>query len=188
MKNLLLISLRYTLVTTLMLGIGYPLLITVIAQNLWNDKANGQLISQNGTVIGSQLIGQSFTGENYFHSRPSAAGAGYDPTASGGSNWAATSQKLVDRTEASVKMEQSGNATTSVPIDLVTASASGLDPEITPAAAEFQAQRVARARGLSLNQIQTLIQQNTMERQFGLLGERRVNVLRLNLALDQFAK
>ena len=188
MKQLLLISLRYTIVTTLLLGIGYPLLITVVAQHVWKDKANGELISQNGTVVGSKLIGQSFTGANYFHSRPSAAGAGYDPMASGGSNWAATSQKLVDRTEASVKLEQAGNATTTVPVDLVTASASGLDPDITPAAAEFQAQRVAHERGLSLNRIQALIQQNTMERQFGLLGERRVNVLQLNLALDRLEK
>jgi K+-transporting ATPase ATPase C chain len=185
MQKLLMISLRYTIVTTLLLGLGYPLFVTVIAQHLWKNKANGQLIVQNGTIVGSHWIGQPFTGPNYFHSRPSAAGAGYDPTASGGSNWSPSNQKLVDRTQASVKDEQNGNAASSVPVDLVTASASGLDPDITPAAAEYQAKRVAQARGMTLDQVETLIQKNLLERQFGLLGERRVNVLQLNLALDQ---
>ncbi len=185
MKKLLLISLRYTIATTLLLGIGYPLLVTVIAQHVWKDEANGRLIVQNGAIVGSHWIGQSFSGPNYFHSRPSAAGNGYDAAASGGSNWAATSQKLIDRTDASVKDEQGGDPNRLVPIDLVTASASGLDPDITPEAAAYQAPRVAQARGLKLESVEALIQKNLSERQLGLLGERRVNVLQLNLALDQ---
>lgn len=184
MQKLLLISLRYTLVTTLLLGLGYPLLVTGIAQSLWKQQANGDLIVQNGTIVGSHWIGQPFSGPQYFHSRPSAAGNGYDPTASGGSNWSPSSQKLVDRITASVQAEQAGTSTAPVPVDLVTASASGLDPDITPAAAEYQAPRIAQARGLTLNQVEVLIQENTNDRQFGLLGERSVNVLALNLALD----
>ena len=187
MQKLLLISLRYTLVTTLLLGLGYPLLVTGIAQSLWKQKANGDLIVQNGTIVGSHWIGQPFTGPQYFHSRPSAAGNGYDPTASGGSNWSPSNQKLVDRTTASVQAEQAGTSTAPVPIDLVTASASGLDPDITPAAAQYQATRIAKARGLTLKQVEMLIQQNTQDRQFGLLGERSVNVLALNMALDNKA-
>ena len=187
MQKLLLISLRYTLVTTLLLGLGYPLLVTGIAQSLWKQKANGDLIVQNGTIVGSHWIGQPFTGPQYFHSRPSAAGNGYDPTASGGSNWSPSNQKLVDRTTASVQAEQAGTSTASVPVDLVTASASGLDPDITPAAAQYQAPRIAKARGLTLKQVEMLIQQNTQDRQFGLLGERSVNVLALNMALDNKA-
>lgn len=184
MQKLLLISLRYTLVTTFLLGLGYPLLVTGIAQSLWKQQANGDLIVQNGTIVGSHWIGQAFTGPQYFHSRPSAAGNGYDPTASGGSNWSPSNQKLVDRITASVQAEQAGTSTAPVPVDLVTASASGLDPDITPAAAEYQAPRIAQARGLTLNQVEVLIQENTNDRQFGLLGERSVNVLALNLALD----
>lgn len=185
MQKLFMISLRYTLVTTLLLGLGYPLLVTLIAQTVWKNQANGQLIVQNGTITGSHWIGQPFSGPNYFHSRPSAAGNGYDATASGGSNWSPSNQKLVDRITASTKDELAGGTASSVPIDLVTASASGLDPDITPAAAEYQAQRIAQARGLTVKQVETLIQQNITERQFGLLGERRINVLQLNLALDQ---
>ena len=185
MQKLLIISLRYTLVTTLLLGLGYPMLVTLIAQHVWKNQANGELIVQNGTIVGSHWIGQPFSGPSYFHSRPSAAGNGYDATASGGSNWSPSSQKLVDRISASVKNEQIDAAGGPVPIDLVTASGSGLDPDITPAAAEYQASRVAQARGLSLNQVEALIQKNVTEREFGLLGERRVNVLQLNLALDQ---
>ncbi|MGC9291766.1 MAG: potassium-transporting ATPase subunit KdpC [Acidobacteriaceae bacterium] len=185
MQKLLTVSLRFTLVTTLLLGLGYPLLVTVIAQHLWKDKANGQLLVKDGAIIGSRLIGQPFSGPQFFHSRPSAAGYGYDATASGGSNLGPTSQKLVDRIAASTKDEQQGdNDAGPVPIDLVTASASGLDPDITPAAAAYQARRVAQARGVALSQVEGLIEQHLTERQFGLLGERRVNVLQLNLALD----
>jgi len=185
MQKLFMISLRYTLVTTLLLGLGYPMLVTLIAQHVWKDQANGQLIVQHGTLVGSHWIGQPFSGPNYFHSRPSAAGNGYDATASGGSNWSPSSQKLVDRITASTQDELAGSAASSVPVDLVTASASGLDPDITPAATAYQAQCIALARGLTVNQVEALIQQNTTERQFGLLGERRINVLQLNLALDQ---
>jgi K+-transporting ATPase ATPase C chain len=185
MQKLWMISLRYTLVTTLLLGLVYPLLVTGIAQGIWKKQADGSLIVQNGAIVGSRWIGQPFSGPRYFHSRPSAAGNGYDSTASGGSNWSPSNQKLVDRITASVQTEQAGVSTAPVPIDLVTASASGLDPDITPAAAIYQAQRVAKARGLSVEQVETLIHQNTQERQFGLLGERRVHVLALNLALDQ---
>jgi K+-transporting ATPase ATPase C chain len=185
MQKLLMISLRYTVVTTLLLGLGYPLLVTGLAQSFWKKQANGSLIVQNGTILGSHWIGQSFSGPQYFHSRPSAAGNGYDPTASGGSNWSPSNQKLVDRITASVQAEQVGTSSAPVPVDLVTASGSGLDPDITPAAAMYQAQRVAQARDLAVDQVQALVRQNTQERQFGLLGERRVNVLELNLALDQ---
>ena len=188
MQKLLMISLRYTLVTTLVLGLAYPLLVTAIAQTFWKRQANGGLIVRNGSLVGSHWIGQSFSGPQYFHSRPSAAGNGYDPTASGGSNWSPSNQKFVDRVTASVLAEQQGTATAPVPVDLVTASGSGLDPDITPAAAEYQAARVAQARGLQREQVEALIRQNTQDRQFGLLGERRVNVLELNLALNQVAK
>lgn len=183
MQKLLTVSLRYTLVTTLLLGLGYPFLVTEIAQHLWKDKANGQLLVKDGAIIGSRLIGQPFSGPQFFHSRPSAAGNGYDATASGGSNLGPTSQKLVDRIASATKDEQGDNDAGPVPIDLVTASASGLDPDITPAAAAYQARRVAQARGVALSQVEGLIEQHLTERQFGLLGERRVNVLQLNLAL-----
>lgn len=184
MQKILMISLRYTLVTTLLLGLGYPLLVTLLAQHLWTDKANGELIFKNGTIIGSHWIGQSFSGPQYFHSRPSAAGSGYDATASGGSNWSPSNQKFVDRVTTGVQAEQAKTSADPVPVDLVTASASGLDPDITPAAAEYQAQRIALARKLTTAQVETLIQKNLQERQFGLFGERRVNVLQLNLDLD----
>jgi K+-transporting ATPase ATPase C chain len=184
LKKLLMVSLRSTLITTLLLGLGYPLLVTAIAQRLWPDKANGQLLMKDGVVIGSRLIGQPFSGPQYFHGRPSAAGNGYDATASGGSNLGPTNQKLVDRVAESAKQEQDMNNAGPVPIDLVTASASGLDPDITPASAAYQAQRIAQARGIALNQVEELIEHHLTERQFGLLGERRVNVLELNLALD----
>uniref|UniRef100_E6QKX2 Potassium-transporting ATPase C chain (Potassium-translocating ATPase C chain) (ATP phosphohydrolase (Potassium-transporting) C chain) (Potassium-binding and translocating subunit C) n=1 Tax=mine drainage metagenome TaxID=410659 RepID=E6QKX2_9ZZZZ len=184
MQKILMISLRYTLVTTLLLGLGYPLLVTLLAQHLWTDKANGELIFKNGTIIGSHWIGQSFSGPQYFHSRPSAAGNGYDATASGGSNWSPSNQKFVDRVTTGVQAEQAKTSADPVPVDLVTASASGLDPDITPAAAEYQAQRIALARKLTTAQVETLIQKNLQERQFGLFGERRVNVLQLNLDLD----
>lgn len=178
------ISLRYAIATTVLLGLGYPLLVTVIAQHLWKNKANGELIVQNGRVIGSHWIGQPFTGPMYFHSRPSAAGAGYDAASSGGSNFSPTNKHFVERVESDVRVEQDKSSLQPVPIDLVTASASGLDPDITPASAEYQARRIAQARGLQLQQVEALIQRNLTERQFGLLGERRVNVLQLNMELN----
>lgn len=185
MKRQLAIALRFTLVTTILLGIGYPLLVTALSQALWRQKANGELIRQDGRLVGSHWIGQPFSGDAYFHGRPSAAGNGYDATASGGSNWSPSNEKLTERVAAAVKAEQADGAVGPVPVDLVTASGSGLDPDITPFAAEFQAARVARARHAEMGQVMALIAQNTQEREFGLLGERRVNVLELNLALDR---
>ena len=179
------IALRFTLLTTLLLGIGYPLLVTLLAQTFWKQQANGELLVHNGTILGSRWIGQPFHGAAYFHSRPSAAGNGYDATSSGGSNWSPSSARLADRVQAAVAAEQAGTSTAPVPVDLVTASASGLDPDITPAAADYQAVRVARARHATLAQVQQLIAQNTEQRQFGLLGEPRVHVLALNLDLDR---
>jgi K+-transporting ATPase ATPase C chain len=172
----------YTFITALLLGIAYPLIITAIAQLTMKGKANGQLVVQNGEIIGSAILGQPFTGPGYFHSRPSAAGSGYDASSSSGSNYSATNKSLIDRVSASVKSESNG---TPVPVDLVTASASGLDPDISPAAAYYQAARVAQERHLSQNDVNALIAQHIQPRQFGLLGEPRVNVLALNLALSQ---
>lgn len=185
MRKTLIISIRYTLITTLILGIIYPLVVTAFAHFTFPDKADGQLISINGQVVGSKIIGQNFASDRYFHSRPSAAGNGYDATSSGGSNLAASSQKLVSRIENDVtKYQQDGNGQP-VPIDLVTASGSGLDPDISPAAAFFQTERVARARRISKNAVHDLVTAHIQRRQFGILGEPRVNVLELNLALDQ---
>jgi K+-transporting ATPase ATPase C chain len=175
----------YTIVTGVLLGVLYPLLMTGISQVLFHDKANGQLIVKNGTIVGSRIIGQSFTGTGYFHGRPSAAGAnGYDATSSGGSNYGPTNKKYIDRVAASVADLEKENPGVPVPVDLVTASGSGLDPDITPAAAEFQAPRIAKARGVPEATVRELIAKHTAGRQFGLLGEPRVNVLQLNLDLD----
>jgi potassium-transporting ATPase KdpC subunit len=185
MKKNLLISLLMTVVTTVLLGVVYPLLVTGIAQVLFPKKANGQLIEANGKVIGSRIIGQAFTAPGYFHSRPSSAGNGYDPLNTNGSQLGPTNQKLIDRVKGDVATAQAENPGTPVPIDLVTTSASGLDPEITPAAAAFQLPRVAKARGVSEEQLRQLVAAHTEQRQFGVLGEPRVNVLELNLELDQ---
>jgi K+-transporting ATPase ATPase C chain len=181
-------SIRFTLLTTLLFGIGYPLLVTGIAGAMFPHKAAGSLILKNGQVIGSELLAQSFTSDRYFHPRPSAAGNGYDPTSSGGSNLAQSNAKLVQRIQGDIDKLAAQNPGHPVPIDAVTTSGSGLDPDITPDNAYFQAQRVAKARSLSDAQIQQLIQQHTAGRTFGLLGEPRVNVLELNLALDQLSK
>jgi potassium-transporting ATPase KdpC subunit len=188
MKRSLIISIRFTLITTLLLGVVYPLVVTAFAHIALRDKADGQMISRNGKVIGSRIIGQNFSSDKYFHSRPSAAGNGYDATSSGGSNLAASNQKLVSRIQGDVvKYQQDGN-NQPVPIDLVTASGSGLDPDISPAAALFQVRRVAQARNLTEDAVHNLVQAHIQPRQFGVLGEPRVNVLELNLALDQLQK
>jgi K+-transporting ATPase ATPase C chain len=186
MKNLA-TAILMTLVTTVLLGLIYPLAVTGIAQLAFNDRANGQLLKRSdGTVIGSKIIGQPFSGPGYFHSRPSAAGvAGYDAGASSGSNLGPTSQKLIERVKADVALRQTENPGRPVPVDLVTTSASGLDPHISPASAAFQVPRVASERGLSEDQVRALVSNQTEGRTFGILGEPRVNVLLLNLALDE---
>jgi K+-transporting ATPase ATPase C chain len=184
MKNLKIAAL-YTIVTTVLLGLGYPLVVTGLAHLISPEKANGQLIVQDGKIIGSKLIAQPFTGDGYFHPRPSAAGAnGYDGAGSSGSNYGPTNQKLIDRVSADVTKAQQENEGRAVPIDMVTTSGSGLDPHITIANAEFQAQRVANARHLPLETVSVLVRSRIEPRQFGLFGEPRVNVLQLNLALD----
>jgi K+-transporting ATPase ATPase C chain len=184
MKKNLLISLWFTLVTTLIFGVIYPLVVTVLAQPLFRDKANGQLIERHGKIVGSKIIGQNFTAAGYFHSRPSAAGTGYDATSSSGSNLGPTNKILLDRVKADVEKAQAENPSASVPVDLVTASGSGLDPDISPASAEFQIPRVARERHMAESDLRALVARYTQPRQFGVLGEPRVNVLQLNLTLD----
>jgi K+-transporting ATPase ATPase C chain len=185
MKKNLITAVLMTIFTTILLGIIYPLVVTALSQVLFHDKANGQLISRNGNVIGSRIIGQPFTGAGYFHSRPSAAGGnGYDATSSAGTNLGPTNQKLLDRVKSDVDTLHAENPSVPVPIDMVTTSASGFDPDITPANAYFQAPRIAKARGLSEEKVRALIAANTKGRDLGLLGERRINVLELNLALD----
>lgn len=185
MTRHLLTAVLMTVVTTLLLGIGYPLVVTGLAQVIFPDQANGQLIDRDGAIVGSRIIGQPFTSPGYFWSRPSAAGAGYDASASGGSNFGPTNKKLVDRVAADVARVGAMHPGQPVPIDLVTASGSGLDPHISPVAAEFQVARVARERGVGEAQIRQLVARFTEGRQFGLLGEPVVNVLLLNLALDE---
>jgi potassium-transporting ATPase KdpC subunit len=181
-------SIRYTVVTTLLLGLGYPLLLTGLAHLLFPHKAAGSLILRNGQIVGSELIAQSFTSDKYFHPRPSAAGNGYDATSSGGSNLAQSNAKLAQRIQGDIDRLQKENPGKPVPIDLVTTSASGLDPDITPDDAYFQAPRVAKTRGLSEDAVRALIEKHTQQRTLGLLGEPRVNVLELNLALDDLSK
>ena len=186
MKNLI-TAVLMTLVTTILLGLIYPLAVTGLAQVLFPDKANGQLIKRaDGALVGSRLIGQPFSSPGYFRSRPSAAGAaGYDAAASGGSNLGPTSQKLVDRIKADVEKLQAENPSQPIPIDLVTSSASGLDPHISPAAAEFQVPRVARERRMTEAEVRNIVAAHTEGRQFGFLGEPRVHVVELNLDLDR---
>ena len=181
-------SIRFTLVTAVILGLGYPLFVTVLATMLFPHQAEGSLILKDGKVIGSELLAQSFTSDKYFHPRPSAAGNGYDASSSGGTNLAQSNKALVDRIQGDIDKLAKENAGKPVPIDMVTTSGSGLDPDITPDAAEFQAERVAKARGLSVEQVKNLIVAQTSGRQFKVLGEPRVNVLELNLELDKLGK
>lgn len=177
-------AIAMTVVLTVLLGIVYPLVVTGLAQVVFPAKAGGSLIEKDGQVIGSSLIGQPFTGPGYFHSRPSAAGAGYDAAASAGTNLGPTSHKLMDNVKTAAESLREEKPGSPIPIDMVTASASGLDPHITPAAAEFQLPRVANERGLNPDEVRRLVREHTEGRQFGLLGEPRVNLLELNLALD----
>ena len=184
MKKNLLIAVWFTLVTTVLFGLVYPLVITGLSQVLFPNKANGQLIERNGKPVGSRIIGQNFTGPGCFHPRPSAAGTGYDATASSGSFLGPTNKALLERLKSDIQKDQAENPSQPVPIDFVTASGSGLDPDISPAAAEFQVPRVAKERGMSEAEVRALIEQHTLGRQFGFLGEPRVRVLELNLDLD----
>src|SRR5215471_10231702 len=185
MKKNFITAILMTIATTLLLGIVYPLVVTGLAQVMFPKQANGQLIVKGGKTVGSSIIGQGFSGAGYFHSRPSAAGNGYDAANTNGSQLGPTNQKLMDRVKRDVATAQSDNPGTPVPIDLVTASGSGIDPHITPAAAEFQLTRVARERGTTADRVRSLIAKHTEGRQFGFLGEARVNVLELNLELDE---
>ncbi len=182
-RNLIVATLM-TVVTTVMLGVIYPLAITVIAQVAFPDQANGQLIERGGVVVGSRIIGQGFSSPGYFRSRPSAAGTGYDAANSAGSQLGPTNKKLIDAVKANVDAARKENPNVPVPIDLVTTSASGFDPHVSPAAADFQVPRIARERGISEAEVRALVAAHTVGRQLGFFGEARVNVLELNLALD----
>ena len=184
MKKNLITAVLMTVATTILLGVAYPLLVTGIATVLFPANANGQLIQRDGKAIGSRIIGQAFTGSGYFHPRQSAAGNGYDAANSGGTNLGPTNKKLIDRVQQDTASLQAENPGNSVPVDLVTTSASGLDPHISPASAEFQVPRIARERGMSTDEIRQLVAKHTAGRQLGFLGEPRVNVLELNLDLD----
>jgi potassium-transporting ATPase KdpC subunit len=178
------IAILFTLVTTLIFGVLYPLGVTGLAQVLFPAQSNGSLIVKNGQVVGSQLLGQMFSSPAYFHPRPSGAGAGYDASQSGASNLAPTNHALIERVRGDVDKLHAENPGAPIPVDLVTASGSGLDPEISPAAAEFQIPRIARERHMSETEVRALVTRHTLGRQFGFLGEPRVRVLELNLDLD----
>jgi K+-transporting ATPase ATPase C chain len=184
MKKNFLISLWFTLVTTVIFGLLYPLGVTGLAQMLFPGQANGQLIERNGKIVGSRIIGQPFAGPGYFHSRPSSAGTGYDATSSSGSYLGPTNKTLIERVKSDVQKLHAENPGAPIPVDLVTSSGSGLDSDISPAAAEFQMPRVARERGMNEADLRALVARHTLGRQLGFLGEPRVNVLDLNLDLD----
>ncbi len=181
----LIVSTLMTIVTMAILGVAYPLVITAIAQVLFPDQANGQLIERDGQVIGSRLIGQGFSSPGYFRSRPSATATPYDAANSAGSQLGPTNQKLIEAVRVNVAAARQENPDAPVPVDLVTTSASGFDPHITPAAAEFQVPRVARERGMTEDETRRAVAEHTSGRQFGFLGEPVVNVLELNLWLDE---
>jgi len=187
MKKNLIIAVLMTLVTTVLFGLLFPLSITGLAQVFFPKQANGELLTRNGHVVGSRLIGQTFSSPGYFHSRPSSAGAGYDAGNSSGSNLGPTNQSLISRVQGDADRLQPENPTAAIPIDLLTASGSGLDPHISPEAAEFQVPCIAKERGLSEDVVREAVRQHTESRQFGFLGEARVNVLGLNLTLDEIS-
>jgi K+-transporting ATPase ATPase C chain len=186
MKENLRIAILMTVVTTVVFGLAYPLAVTGLGQLFFPAKANGQLIEKDGHIVGSRIIGQPFSSDRYFHPRPSAAGNGYDPVSpsGGASNLGPTNRQLLDRVKGDVEKLHAENPGAPIPVDLVTTSGSGLDPDISPAAAEFQIPRVARARGVSAEKLRLLVTKHTQGRQFGFLGEARVNVFELNLELD----
>ena len=184
MKKNLLVAVWFTLVTTVIFGVLYPLAVTGLAQVRFHERANGQLIEKDGKLVGSRIIGQAFTGSGYFHSRPSSAGTGYDAMASGGSYLAPTNKNLIERVKADAQKLHEENPDAAIPIDLVTTSGSGLDPDISPEAAEFQIPRIAHSRNLKQDDLRALVQKHTKGRDLGFLGEPRVNVLGLNLELD----
>jgi len=183
MKKNLITAISFTLVTTVLFGVLYPLAVTGLAQALFRDKADGQLIKVDGKVVGSRIIGQNFNAPGYFRSRPSNAGTGYDATSSSGSNYGPTNKVLIDRVHGDVEKLHAGKSNQEVPVDLVTSSGSGLDPDISPAAAEFQIPRIAHERRVSEAEVRALVRAHTQGRQLGFLGEPRVNVLELNLDL-----
>jgi potassium-transporting ATPase KdpC subunit len=187
MKKNLLTAVLMTLVTTVLFGLLFPLVITGLAQVLFPRQANGELLMRNGHVVGSRLIGQSFSSPGYFHSRPSAAGTGYDAGNSGASNLGPTNQTLISRVQQDADRLQAENPSVAIPMDLLTTSGSGLDPHISPEAAEFQVPRIARERRISEDMVREAVRQHTESRQFGFLGEPRVNVLELNLTLDEIS-
>jgi potassium-transporting ATPase KdpC subunit len=184
MKENLRIAILFTLVTTIVFGLLYPLGVTGLAQLLFPAQANGSLLARNGQAVGSRLLGQMFSSPEYFHPRPSGAGTGYDASQSGSPNLAPTNHALIERVKGDVDKLHAENPGAMIPVDLVTMSASGLDPEISPAAAEFQVPRVARARGMREVDVRALVTKHTLKRQWGFLGEPRVRVLELNLDLD----
>ncbi len=184
MKEHLTTAFRFTIITTIIFGLLYPLVVTGLGHLVFPHQASGSLISKNGVIAGSNLIGQAFTADKYFLSRPSNAGAGFDATASGGSNLGPTNKQLIDRVHADVSKLQKENPGEPIPADLVTSSGSGLDPDISPASAAFQIPRIAKARSVSPDQLKALVLTHVQERQFGVFGESRINVLQLNFDLD----
>jgi len=188
MKKNLITSFLMTVVLTILLGLVYPLVVTALAQLMFKDKADGQIVHRNGEAIGSRIIAQPFTSAKYFHPRPSVAGNGYDAANSGGSNLGPTNQKLIARIKTDAAALQQENPSAPVPVDLITTSASGLDPEISPAAAAFQVPRIAKERSIPEATVSDLVHKHTRDRDLGLLGEPRVNVLELNLALDDLSQ